>query len=88
MVAGAAGAAARAATDRPEVADDRRPAATEACHARAATLGRVAIIDADQGAGGRVTVWGTVEDASQRRSFECRWDKGKVTGFKLRAITG
>jgi hypothetical protein len=86
MAAGAAGAAARAAMpERPNVSDDRRPAATKACEARAAGLGTVRIIDAAQRPDGRVTVWGTVQDEKQRRSFECRFD-GTVKEFKLRAI--
>ena len=85
MAVGAAGAAARAATDRPDVSDDRRAAASAACEGRASVLGRVHLIDANQRPDGRVTVWGTVEDDRQRRSFQCRWD-GRVTGFTLRPI--
>ena len=83
---GAVGAAVRAATpERPEVIQDLGPAATAACEERAAPLGRVHIIDVDQRPDGRVTVWGTVQDDSQRRSFECRWDR-VVKAFKLRPI--
>jgi hypothetical protein len=32
-------------------------------------------------------VWGTVSDARERHSFECAFTD-KVTGFKLRPITG
>ena len=86
MAANAVGAAVRAASPpRPDVAEDRRAAATEACEARATPLGRVRIIDADQRPDGRVTVWGSVEDDRQRRSFECRYD-GTVKAFKLRPI--
>jgi osmotically-inducible protein OsmY len=86
LAASAAGAAARAATpDRAPVTEDRRAAARTACEARAAALGRVHIIDSVQNADGRVTVWGTVEDARERRSFECRFD-GAVKEFKLRPI--
>ena len=70
---------------RPVVTEDRRAAATAACEAHAAPHGRVHIIDADQRPDGRVTVWGTVEDDRERRSFECRYD-GEVSAFRLRAI--
>jgi hypothetical protein len=85
LAASAVGAAARAATDRPDVADDRRTAASMACEARAATLGKVQIIDAEQRSDGRVTVWGAVDEPGGRRSFECGWDR-EVKSFKLREI--
>lgn len=86
LAASAVGAAVRAATpERPAVTQDLRDAAREACRARAAPLGTVHIIDAEQRTDGRVTVWGTVQDAAQRRSFECAYDNG-VKSFRLRAI--
>jgi hypothetical protein len=45
----------------------------------------VNVIDIERRSDGKIVVWGTVEDATQRRSFECRYD-GKIAGFKLRAI--
>lgn len=86
MAASAVGAAVRAATpERPLVTQDVRGPAREACQARAAQLGTVRITDAEQRADGRTTVFGTVQDATQRRSFECVYD-GRVTGFRLREI--
>jgi hypothetical protein len=86
LAAGAVGAAVSATgSGRQAVVGDMRQSATEACRARASELGQVHIIDAEQREGGRVTVWGTVEDAQQRRSFECRYN-GEVAGFRLRAI--
>lgn len=82
----AVGAAVRAATPEPVVVtEDRRPAARAACEAQAAQHGSVHLIDAEQRADGRVTVWGRVEHGSQRRAFECRFDQA-VTGFRLREI--
>lgn len=87
LAASAVSAAAQAATpERPYVGEDRRPAAIAACEGRAAELGRVHIIDADQRPDGRVTVWGLIENEA-RRSFECRYD-GTVSAFKLRPIEG
>jgi len=83
----AIGAAARAAGAGKErvVTEDRRPAANAACTARAAQHGTVHIIDTEQLENGRVTVWGTVQDAHQRRSFECVFTT-KVDAFRLRQI--
>jgi hypothetical protein len=85
IAASAVGAAVGAGNpQRPTDQDLREPAAT-ACRARAAPLGRVRIIDADQRPDGRVKVWGIVEDDRQRRSFECSWD-GRIRGFELRSV--
>jgi hypothetical protein len=85
LAASAVGAAVGAGNpQRPTDQDLREPAAT-ACRARAAPLGRVRIIDADQRPDGRVKVWGIVEDDRQRRSFECNWD-GRVRDFELRSV--
>lgn len=88
IAAGVVGAAVNAANPPPaEVpySADLIAAAREACRARAAQHGAVHLIDAEQGRGGRVTVWGTVQDLLQRRSFVCTWN-GTVAGFTLRAI--
>ncbi|HEX8640638.1 MAG TPA: hypothetical protein VF704_05725 [Allosphingosinicella sp.] len=84
IAASAVGAAVRAAAPGP-VTEDRRPAARTACEAQAAPHGQVRIIDAEQRADGRVTVWGRVENERQRRAFECRYDR-RVTAFRLREI--
>jgi hypothetical protein len=86
MAASAVGAAVRAAAPEPRVVtDDLRGTAREACRARVAPLGQVQIIDAEQRTDGRVTVWGTVQDTRERRSFECVYDR-EVKAFRLRAI--
>ena len=79
-----ASAAAGSGRDRV-VTEDRREAATAACRARAAQIGNVHIIDVEQRSNGVVTVWGTIQDAQQRRSFECTAERA-ITGFKLREI--
>jgi hypothetical protein len=89
MAANAVGSAVGAASGGPSAraGQDLREPARTACNERAAPLGTVRLIDAVQRPDGRVTVWGTVESAGRRRSFECRYE-GRVTGFKLRAIQG
>ncbi len=67
------------------VAEDRRQPATAACTARGQQHGTVHIIDVEQRPNGVVTIWGTVQDATQRRSFECIY-KTKLEAFRLRAI--
>ena len=84
IAASAVGAAVNASQPR-ETNEDLRDPAVAACTARAAPLGEVRIIDAEQRRGGRVKVWGTVQDAQQRQAFECSW-AGEVSGFRLRAI--
>jgi hypothetical protein len=85
IAASAVGAAVGAGNPQRPTDQDLREPATAACRARAAPLGQVRIIDADQRPDGRVKVWGTVEDGRQRRSFECNWD-GRVRGFELRSV--
>ena len=88
IAASVVGAAVNAANPRPqEVAysTDLISAGREACRVRAAQHGSVHIIDAEQGRGGRVTVWGTVQEPSQRRAFTCTFDR-TVSSFRLRAI--
>jgi len=86
LAAGAVGAVVRAA-DRPDAppTQDPGPAARAACSAQAERHGTVRIIDTEYRSASRLIVWGTVEQASKRQSFECRYE-GKVVGFKLRAI--
>jgi hypothetical protein len=87
IAAGLAGAALRGAGDdkSPALAQDLGPPAEAACRAQASQHGQVNVIDIERRSDGKIVVWGTVEDAKQRRSFECRYD-GKIAGFKLRAI--
>ena len=86
LATSAVGAAVQAARGEPRVVtQDLRTAATEACRARGASSGTVQIIDAEQRTDGRVTVWGTVQAAQQRRSFECIY-QGRVIAFRLRDI--
>lgn len=84
LAASAVGAAVNASRPR-ETNEDLRGPAVAACTARAVQHGEVHIIDAEQRRGGRVTVWGTVQEAQQRQAFECGW-KGQVSSFRLRPI--
>ena len=87
MAASAVGAAVQVATPAPRYERrDLRDAGRDACRERAAQQGAAQIIDADQANDGRVTVWGTVQDAQARRSFVCSYAGGRVTGFRLRDI--
>lgn len=88
IAASVVGAAVNAASPPPaEVgySADLIAAAREACRARAAQHGAVHLIDAEQGRGGRVTVWGTVQENGGRRAFTCTWNR-EVSGFRLREI--
>jgi hypothetical protein len=86
IAAKAVGAAVRAA-DRPDAppTQDPGPAARQACTAEAERRGTVRIIDTEYRSASRLIVWGTVEAAGKRQSFECRYE-GKIVAFKLRAI--
>lgn len=88
IAAGVVGAAVRAASPAPQqvgYSADLITSARDACRVRATQHGAVHIIDAEQGRGGRVRVWGTVQDSRERRSFVCTYN-GQVAGFTLRAI--
>lgn len=86
MALSAADLAARSAQGRPVGNEALQPQARDACTARAATYGTVHVIDVEQHRVDQIIVWGTVEDASQKRSFECDFGT-KITGFKVRPIT-
>jgi hypothetical protein len=88
LAAGAVGAAVRAA-DRPDRApkEDPGPVARRACTAHASQYGTVKIIDTVYKSVAKVTVWGSVEGAGPKRSFQCRWD-GKIVGFELKEVGG
>jgi hypothetical protein len=85
LAASAVGTAVSAATAEDPITEDLRRPAVNACTARAEEHGEVRIIDAELHPDNRVTVWGTVQDAQQRRSFECRYN-GEVRTFRLREI--
>lgn len=86
LAAGAVGAVARSAEDRPPRGADLGPSAQEACRARAAQHGEVHIIDVERRQSGRVIVWGRVTDpAGTRSAFECRFD-GEIERFRVRAV--
>jgi hypothetical protein len=85
MAAGAVGMAARSAQGEPVSNAHLQPTARQACSDRAAQYGAVHIIDVEQRAPDKITVWGTVDDGKQRRSFECGYGT-QITGFKLRDI--
>ena len=86
MAASAVGMAARSARGEPQGNQHLQPAAKGACSAHAAQYGLVRVIDVAQSSPSKITVWGTVDDGKQRRSFECSYGTN-ITGFKLRAIT-
>ena len=85
MAASAASMAIRSAQPRPQSNAHLKPTALQACTARAAQHGTVHIIDVEQRSAGRMIVWGTVTDATQRRSFQCHFTTA-IADFRLRAI--
>ena len=86
MAASAASMAARGIGGTPESNEHLLPAARQACSDRAAQYGTVQVIDIQPVSLGKITMWGTVTDGTQRRqSFECRFTT-KVASFKLRPI--
>ncbi len=88
IAASAVGAAVRAA-DRPDKApkEDPGPVARQACSVHASQYGTVQIIDVVYKSVAKVVVWGAVEGAGRKRSFQCRWD-GKIVGFELKEVAG
>ena len=85
MAAGAVGMAARSAQGEPASNEHLQPTARQACSDHAAQYGTVHIIDVQQRARSKITVWGTVDNGQERRSFECGYGT-KITAFKLRGI--
>ncbi len=85
IAASAAGMAIRSAKGEPQGNQHLQPTARSVCSAHAAQLGAVRIIDIEQRSPGKIIVWGTVTDATQRRSFECAFTD-RITGFKLQVI--
>ncbi len=85
LAASAAGMAIRSAQPKPQSNAHLKPAARQACTARAAQHGAVHIIDVEQRGIGKLIVWGTVDDGKERRSFQCHFTNA-ITDFKLRAI--
>lgn len=75
----------RSAQGAPQSNAHLKPVAIEQCTARAAPHGSVHIIDVEQRSAGRMIVWGTVTDASARRSFQCHFTTG-IADFRLREI--
>ena len=85
MAASAIGMAARAAQPKVVGNEGLQPQARAACEAQAAPYGTVNIIDVEQHSIDKIIVWGTVQSASSRQSFQCDFAT-RVTGFKLRPI--
>jgi hypothetical protein len=87
IAAKAVGAAVRAADGSERVpTEDPGPAARAACTTEAAKHGTdVRVIDIEYRSAAKLIVWGSVQSAGGRRSFECRYE-GKIAEFKLRAI--
>ena len=86
LAASAVGAAIQASQGQPRAIANLNEVAAEACRAHAARFGEVRIIDVVPRGPDKAVVWGAVETAAGRRSFECRY-AGKISGFKLRAAT-
>ncbi len=86
MAASAVSTVAQSAQGRPVSNEGYQSTAREQCTAQAAQYGSVSIIDVEQHSVSKIIVWGTVEDATQKRSFECDFTT-KISGFKLRVIT-
>lgn len=86
MAASAVGMAARGAQRSPISNEALQPQARAACTAQAARYGTVHVIDVEQRSIGKIIVWGTVEDAARRQSFQCDFSTA-ITGFRLRPIT-
>ncbi|HUG45821.1 MAG TPA: hypothetical protein VMK31_04820 [Sphingomicrobium sp.] len=85
IAASAASMAVRGVQGTPQSNRHLQPAAREACSAHAGQYGAVHIIDVEQRNVGRIVVWGTVTDATERRSFQCRFTD-RITRFTLRGI--
>jgi len=81
----AVGMAVRGAQGQPQDNGHLAPNARDACSAQAAQHGKVHVIDMQQVSINKIKVWGTADDGTTRRSFECTFGT-KVTGFKLRKI--
>ena len=86
MAASAIGMAARSARGTPVGNEALQPQARAACEAQAARYGTVHIIDVEQHRVDRIIVWGTVETATGKQSFQCDFGT-QITGFKLRPVT-
>jgi hypothetical protein len=87
LAASALGAAARGGQKPYQHNEQLQLTATQACRAHAAQHGEVQIIDWEQRGSGKVVVYGTATNGTNRRSFECTYTN-KVAGFRLRPITG
>lgn len=85
MAASAVGTVAQAATPAPVSNAALAPDARGACTQMAAQYGTVDVIDVEQHRVNEIIVWGTVQDAKQKRSFECDFGT-KIRAFKLRQI--
>jgi hypothetical protein len=85
MAASAVSMVGQAAEGRPVSNEALQPQARDACTAQAAKYGTVNVIDVEQHRANQIIVWGTVEDARQKRSFECDFGT-RISAFKLRPI--
>jgi len=86
LAASAVGAAIQASQGQPRAIANLREAAAAECRAEASKYGETRIIDVVLRGPDKAVVWGSVEAAAGRQSFECRYD-GKIAGFKLRPVT-
>lgn len=85
MAANVAGMAVEAAQPKQVSNESLKPQAKAACSDYAARYGPIHLIDVEQNKVDKIIVWGTVETAQGRRSFECGFGTA-ITYFKLREI--
>ena len=85
MALSAADMVARGTQKAPVSNEGMQTGARDACSAQAGQYGTVSIIDVEQHRTDKIIVWGTVDDGTQKQSFECDFGT-KITGFKLRPI--
>ena len=85
LAASALGSAMDSARGEPRSNEHLKPEASQACSSHAARYGTVHVIDVEQRTISKIVVWGTVDDGTRKRSFECAFAT-EVTGFKLREI--
>ena len=81
----AASMVAEQAAGKPVSNQGLQPQAREACSLEAAKYGTVHVIDVEQSRVNKIIVWGTVETAKGKQSFQCDFGT-RITAFKLRPI--
>jgi hypothetical protein len=85
MAVSAASMVAEQAAGKPVDNQGLQPQAREACTVEAAKYGAVHVIDVEQNRVNKIIVWGTVETAKGKQSFQCDFGT-RIAAFKLRPI--